>query len=156
MNLVIVRLHLKSIYKSLLLFTYTRTCLLTIKMMFFLELLFIMNILPIINIFGQQPVKTPDQTICYEMVNSPDNNPLWTRSGLDMNVDFVIKCGDIVAYKLLWSSTGEWSDWFVTGLNDLSPPGPNNRTRMWSWFSDYYHIFIICKSNSYKRQGADC
>ena len=107
-------------------------------------------------ILGQQPIKTADQSECYEMVNSPDNNALWRQSGLDMNIDWVIKCGDIVAYKLLWPTTGEWSDWFVTGMNDLAPVNKTNRTRMWSFFSDYYHIFIICRSNKYKMKRDDC
>ena len=105
---------------------------------------------------GQQPVKTPDQSVCYEVVNSPDKNRMWSEAGLDMNVDWVIKCGDIVGYKLLWPKIGEWSDWFITGVNDLSPANNANRTRMWSFFSEYYHIFIICKANKYKLNGTHC
>ncbi len=97
-----------------------------------------------------------NQTICYEVVNSPDGNPLWCQSGLDMNVDWVIKCGDIMAYKLLWSTTGEWADWFVTDVNDLSATSNNSSTWMWSLFLDHYHIFIICKSNKYKLKGDNC
>lgn len=125
--------------------------------MVFMRILFVLLAsIALIGIHGQQPVVTPDQSICYETVNSPDNNILWTQAGLDTNIDWVIKCGDIIAYKLLWPSTGIWTDWFVTGVNDLSPEGPNNRTRMWTWFSEYYHMFIICKSNSLKRQGVNC
>ena len=105
---------------------------------------------------GQQPVKTSDQSVCYEVVNSPDKNRMWSEAGLDLNVDWVIKCGDIVGYKLLWPKVGEWSDWFITGVNDLTPANNANRTRMWSFFSEYYHIFIICKSNKYKLSGTHC
>lgn len=124
--------------------------------MFLIVLVFVASFLPVSLVTGQQPVKTADQSLCYEMVNSPDKNPLWRQSGIDMNIDWVVKCGDIVAYKLLWPTTGEWSDWFVTGMNDLAPANNGNRTRMWSFFSDYYHIFIICRSNKYKLARDDC
>ena len=117
---------------------------------------FIVSCLPVSIVTGQQPIKTIDQSECYEMVNSPDKNPLWRQSGIDMNIDWVIKCGDIVAYKLLWPTTGEWSDWFVSGVNDLTPSNNGNHTRMWSLFSDYYHIFIICRSNKFKLNRDDC
>lgn len=91
-----------------------------------------------------------------EMVNSPNNETIWREAGLDMNLDWVMKCGDIVAYKLLWPETGEWSDWFVTRVNDLSPLSADRPTRMWSLFADHYHIFIICKSHRNKLTGDRC
>jgi len=78
----------------------------------------------------QLQASASNQTICYEVVNSPDRNPRCRQSGLDMNVYWVIKCGDIMAYKLLWFTTGEWSDWFVTNVNDLSTTSNNSSTRM--------------------------
>ncbi|CAF1566016.1 unnamed protein product, partial [Didymodactylos carnosus] len=41
----------------------------------------------------------------------------WWLAGLDLNIDFVIKCGEIAAYQVKWS-TG-WSDWYVPGVNDM-------------------------------------
>ena len=119
-------------------------------------IILIVTIFSIIFVKGESQVTAPSQTICYEIVNSPDKNPLWRQSGLDMNVDWVIKCGNIVAYKLQWPTTSEWSDWYVTGINDLAPTNNTNPTRMWSLFSDYYHIFIICKSNKYKLKRDNC
>ncbi|CAF4829544.1 unnamed protein product, partial [Rotaria socialis] len=71
--------------------------------------------------FGQHRTNAESQAVCYEVVNSPNNDTIWSEAGLDMNIDWVTKCGNIVAYKLRWSTTDEWSDWFVVGVNDLSP-----------------------------------
>ena len=97
-----------------------------------------------------------NQAICYEVVNSPSNNTIWAEAGLDMNVDWVEKCGDIVAYKLLWEATRQWSDWFVTGVNDLRTLDGEKPMRMWSLFPTHYHIFIICKSDQKKMLGERC
>jgi hypothetical protein len=124
--------------------------------MFIEQIIICMLILPILLIYGQRQDSATNQTICYEVVNSPDQSPLWSQAGLDMNVDWIIRCGDIIAYKILWSNAGDWSDWYVTGLNDLLPSNDNNQKRMWSLFSQHYHIFIICKSNKIKFGGTNC
>jgi hypothetical protein len=68
-------------------------------------------------------------------------HPLWCQSGLDMNVDWVTKCVDIVAYQLLWSTTDEGSNWFVTGIKDLVlTNNSNNPTRMYSMFLNYKYF----------------
>lgn len=105
---------------------------------------------------GQVQNIANNQTFCYEVVNSPDQNPLWSQAGLDTNIDWVIRCGDIIAYKILWSNAGDWSDWFVTGLNDLLSANETSQRRMWSLFSRHYHISIICKSNKIKLTGVNC
>ena len=122
-----------------------------------IEIFFIsVALLSIISFVAQQPTNALDQAVCFEMANSPNNETIWREAGLDMNLDWVMKCGDIVAYKLLWPETSEWSDWFVTGVNDLSPFSANRPTRMWSLFADHYHIFIICKSHRNKLTGDKC
>jgi hypothetical protein len=124
--------------------------------MFFEQIIICVLILPILFIHSQQQNSAINQTICYEVVNSPDRNPLWSQAGLDMNADGIIRCGDIIAYKILWSNTGDWSDWFVTGVNDLLLTNGNSQKRMWSLFSDHYQISIICKSNMIKFNGTNC
>ncbi|CAF2117443.1 unnamed protein product [Rotaria magnacalcarata] len=111
---------------------------------------------PIISSQGQHRTNAESQAVCYEVINSPNNDTIWSEAGLDMNIDWVTKCGNIVAYKLRWPTTGEWSDWFVVGVNDLSPVRTGKLTRMWSLFSDHYHLFIICKSNRNKLSGNKC
>ncbi|CAF3020087.1 unnamed protein product, partial [Rotaria sp. Silwood2] len=86
----------------------------------------------LVSSYGQQPSSCPDQGggnygcfditsqgSCTEVSNEPptyDNR--WSGSGIDSNIDWVIKCGDIIAYKLQWFN-GVWSDWYVPGVNDM-------------------------------------
>lgn len=118
--------------------------------------LLVLFIFPILSIYGQPQDSAKNQTNCYEVINSPDQNPLWSEADLDMNIDWIIRCGDIVAYKILWSNAGDLSDWFVTGVNDLLPANGTSQKRMWSLFSDHYHITIICRSNKIKLNGTKC
>ncbi|CAF0957717.1 unnamed protein product [Adineta steineri] len=100
-------------------------------------------------------VNVTSSSICYEMVYPPDDNPIWSQ-GLDMNLDMVQLCADVVAYKLRWSTTLD-SDWYVTGINDINPilhPEYGLR-RMWSYFQTHYHTCVICKSNKYKINSND-
>jgi hypothetical protein len=124
--------------------------------MFINQVIVCILILPIIFIHAQKQNSASTQTFCYESVNSPDQNSLWSQAGLDMNIDWVIRCRDIIAYKILWSNAGDWSDWFVTGVNDLLPVNGNNQKRMWSLFSQHYHITINCRSNLFKLNGTKC
>ena len=124
--------------------------------MFIEQVIVCVIILSIAFIRGQRQDSAINQTFCYEVVNSPDQNFLWSQAGLDVNIDWIIRCGDITAYKILWSNAGDWSDWFVTGVNDLLPANGTSQKRMWSLFSQNYHIFIICKSNKIKLNGTNC
>ncbi|CAF1034051.1 unnamed protein product [Didymodactylos carnosus] len=85
----------------------------------------------------------------------PSGEDRWALAGLDLNVDWVLKCGNIVAYKLQWFSGG-WSDWYVPGVNDMDDKvnDGNVLRRMWSYFDDHTHTFIICKNTHY--QLANC
>jgi hypothetical protein len=112
---------------------------------------------------GQQPSTCSDQGggnygcfditsqgSCTEVSNEgPTSDLRWSGSGLDSNIDWTIKCGDIIAYKLQWFSGG-WSDWFVPGVNDMDPKvnNGNGQRRMWSYFEDHTHSYIICKTNN--------
>ena len=82
-----------------------------------------------------------------------DNKPLgptgerrWVK-GLNTEMDNKILQGDVVAYKIQWFN-GRWSGWYVTGVNDIDVkynPSSNDMRRMWSYFSDHKHQYIICK-----------
>ncbi|KAH3695168.1 hypothetical protein DPMN_082624 [Dreissena polymorpha] len=79
------------------------------------------------------------------------------HAGLDM-VDQIIEGGRIIAYKIQWFNLA-WSDWYVSGMNDLDgkfnpnavpcavPVKANSLRKMWSYFYDHTHQFIICKPN---------
>lgn len=96
------------------------------------------------------------QPKCMEIERSRRNDCRWV-GGLDM-VDQIIEGGRIVAYKIQWFS-GDWSWWFVPGVNDLDevfnvrgqscavPYRANTIRRRWSMFTDHTHRFIICKPN---------
>lgn len=114
---------------------------------------------------GQQPSTCQDQSkvgygygcidvsvqgSCTEVTNQPPSrDKRWALGGVDLNVDWAIKCGDIVAYKLQWFS-GDWSGWFVPGINDMDSKvnAKNGLRRMWSYFDDHTHSYIICKTNN--------
>lgn len=81
-----------------------------------------------------------------------DNKPLpatrdrrWVK-GLNTEMDNKILQGDVVAYKIQWFN-GSWSGWYVTGVNDIDwkfNRRTNDMRRMWSYFNDHNHQYIIC------------
>ncbi|KAH3751751.1 hypothetical protein DPMN_186320 [Dreissena polymorpha] len=85
---------------------------------------------------------------------SPRRDCRWAE-GLGM-ADQIIEGGKIIAYKIKWFN-GIWSNWFVSGINDLDikfnlgPSGrcpamkANTMRRFWSYFYDHNHQYIICK-----------
>ena len=69
-----------------------------------------------------------------------------------------LRNGTIVAYKIQWWN-GKWSGWYVPGVNDMDckfnqGAGTCNGVdtcgkglrRMWSYFSDHVHTYIICQN----------
>lgn len=85
------------------------------------------------------------QVDCRQEEEKPTGESRW-YAGLSTQVDQELRGGEIVAYKILWS-TG-WSDWFVTGMNDLDikfNPEDRSMRRMWSYFYDHEHTYIICR-----------
>ncbi|KAH3710223.1 hypothetical protein DPMN_069694 [Dreissena polymorpha] len=72
--------------------------------------------------------------------------------------DQIIEKGRIIAYRIQWFN-GSWSTWFGPDLNDLdikfninsatcaAPIKDRSMRRMWSYFYDHIHEFIICKPN---------
>ncbi|MCT0254003.1 MULTISPECIES: hypothetical protein [unclassified Synechocystis] len=91
------------------------------------------------------------QTVCIQVgTESAPNAPVgpgpgWAK-GLNTEIDQSILKGNVVAYKIQWSSG--WSGWFVTGVNDLDikfNTDSGNMRRMWSYFTDHRHLYILCK-----------
>ncbi|KAK3084377.1 hypothetical protein FSP39_012493 [Pinctada imbricata] len=97
-----------------------------------------------------------NQGVCEEKTRGPTRDCRWV-AGLYRYVDFEILKGQIIAYKIKWSTKG-WTDWIVPGVNDAdSKFNPSARTcslpyeaksmrRMWSYFYDHRHKYIICKN----------
>lgn len=86
------------------------------------------------------------QAQCQELTSGPEGSgPGWDR-GLNTNVDQRITGGDVVAYQIEWSSG--WSGWYVTGVNDIDHKyntGTRDMRRVWSYFADHNHRFILCR-----------
>jgi hypothetical protein len=70
--------------------------------------------------------------------------------------DQIVEGGRIAAYKIQWFN-GRWSGWYVPGVNDMDTKfniyprkcslsyRAKSMRRIWSYFYDHTHKFIICK-----------
>ena len=85
------------------------------------------------------------QDVCVEVVSPPQEDARWYQ-GLSSQIDQEILQGKIIAYQIRWFN-GNWSSWFVPGINDIDHKcnSSNNMRRIWSYFSDHEHKYIICK-----------
>ena len=95
---------------------------------------------------------------CAEEDHEPTNDCRW-KAGLHVNVDQVILGKHIAAYKIKWS-TGEYSDWYVPGINDIDtvfnelaepcsiPLVENSIRRVWASFYDHEHKYIVCPNSA--------
>jgi hypothetical protein len=86
------------------------------------------------------------QAACTEVTEGPTQDGRW-GAGLNTNIDQTIEGGDVVAYQILWGN-GSWSGWYVTGVNDIDykfNPGNGTMRRIWSYFYDHTHKYLICK-----------
>lgn len=107
--------------------------------------------------FGPPACTAPDcviydlstQATCTEITLSPPTgNPRW-HEGLSLAVDNELLGGDVVAFKIRWF-TGHWSGWYVPGVNDIDIKfnrGDNTMRRMWSYFTDHFHAYILCEDS---------
>ncbi|XP_071086098.1 uncharacterized protein [Haliotis cracherodii] len=97
------------------------------------------------------------QAKCTEVTRRATRNCIWP-AGLNPFADQIAEKGRIMAYKIQWFN-GHWSGWYVPGYNDIDGkfnPYPrrctalpylrNTMRRMWSYFYDHTHKFIICKA----------
>lgn len=123
-----------------------------------LLLLCLVTLTTLDNACGSHDVVTYDlstQQTCVEVTRGPTYDCRW-KAGLNLNVDEVILHGDVVAYQIRWFS-GAWSGWYVTGLNDIDwkyntgsvscsvPLSANTMRRVWSYFFDHTHKYILCR-----------
>lgn len=95
------------------------------------------------------------QPKCIEVMKPRTLKCQW-KIGLYNNMDYLMLTGKIAAYKIMWFN-GAWSGWFVPGINDLDgkfninpvtcgefPQKGNTMRRMWSYFYDHTHKYILC------------
>ncbi len=93
------------------------------------------------NLTGQPALCTIEQ-------HAPYGGVSWQNT-LDLNIDRTSSYkGHIVAYRYKTFGSGQWTNWFVPGYNDIATkfyvPG-NSLERNWSIFQDHTHEFIICR-----------
>ncbi|CAF0745387.1 unnamed protein product [Adineta steineri] len=115
----------------------------------------------IYNIYCQQTlVDVSTQALCTQSaIQNPSGENRWAQAGLDTNVDIALKCGDIIAFKIesFPVGSGKWTDWYVVGVNDIDTKTDGSSLtvkRMWSYFADHRHQYIICTQNKFK--GCAC
>lgn len=90
------------------------------------------------------------QDSCLEIVSLPQRDHRWYQ-GLSLQIDQEIIGGKIIAYQIRWFN-GNWSTWFVPGINDIDQkynPANNTMRRMWSYFYDHEHRYILCKAGNF-------
>ena len=85
---------------------------------------------------------------CTEVTKARTNNCKWLQ--LSLNTDQQVLGGEIIAYRIQWFS-GKWSGWYVPGYNDIdwkygSCTNSKALRRVWSYFYDHNHKYIICKN----------
>lgn len=79
------------------------------------------------------------QSFVGTQIFSPRNDNEWVDQCLNLNLDKKFGC-KIIAYKIQWFS-GDWSPWFVPGVNDLYKKEGEPLRRFWACFND--HSFEI-------------
>ena len=97
-----------------------------------------------------------NQSKCKEVYKSRGTRDCRWHAGLWRYPDREILRGEIVAYKIKWSNA-RWSGWYVPGVNDADskfnvrskycrnyPVHSKTLRRMWSYFYDHTHKYIIC------------
>eukprot|EP00731_Ephydatia_muelleri_P025230 Em0017g313a len=96
-----------------------------------------------------------NQATCTQYQVGRTNDCRWPAN-LNGAMDYQVLKGKIVAYKIQWFN-GAWSDWFVPGYNDIDykfnpaamscsvPYEANSMRRMWSYFYDHTHLYILCQ-----------
>ena len=84
------------------------------------------------------------QSSCVEITAGANGVAAW-KAGLSLTVDVQQLSGKIAAYQIQWFN-GKWSGWYIPGVNDIDTKlnGCGMR-RMWSYFFDHTHKYIVCK-----------
>lgn len=98
---------------------------------------------------------------CTEVTSKATRDCRWHANN-NRRADEAILHGTVIAYKIQWFN-GAWSDWFVPGQNDVDwkfnrsarkcsvPVYANSLRRVWSYFYDHTHKYIICKETLTKK-----
>jgi hypothetical protein len=81
----------------------------------------------------------------------PNGISAWDNGGLDRALDIKILKKVVIAYKIKFFS-GNWSGWYVKGVNDTYPALTINLTTgidvdarlAWIYFFDHEHQYIAC------------
>lgn len=85
------------------------------------------------------------QSFVGTQIFSPRHDKEWVDQCLNLNLDKKFGC-KIVAYKIQWFS-GDWSSWFVPGVNDLYKKEGEPLRRFWACFNDHnFEILYMADS----------
>ena len=92
-------------------------------------------------------ISTQNQ-LCTLEQHGPYGGTSWQNT-LNLNIDRTSSYkGHIVAYHYKTFGSGQFTNWFVPGYNDIASKfymQNNSLERMWSIFQDHTHEFIICR-----------
>lgn len=92
---------------------------------------------------------------CTEVTRAATYDCRW-KANFDRRIDEKLLKGTIVAYQIQWFN-GDWSDWYSPSHNDIDhkinptdvdceiPIYADSLRRMWAYFFDHTHKYIICK-----------
>ncbi len=80
------------------------------------------------------------QAHIYTATLKPQHNEKWVNDCLNLSLDFEQFGCKIIAYRIQWFN-GNWSNWFVPGVNDLYKKPKETLRRYWACFND--HSFEI-------------
>ena len=72
---------------------------------------------------------------------APQRDEEWVEQCLNLGLDMKKLGCRIVAYRIQWFN-GQWSNWFVPGVNDLYKKSSETLRRYWACFNDH-HFEII-------------
>ncbi len=83
---------------------------------------------------------------CTSVIAKPTMDKYWENLHLDVSAH-----PEIIKYRIRWWS-GEWSQWYTTGVDDLDAKVNTDGTarRMWSYFTDHVHEYVKCATSTTK------
>lgn len=85
------------------------------------------------------------QSFVGTQIFGPRNDNEWLDQCLNLDLDRKFGC-KIIAYKIQWFS-GDWSSWFVPGVNDLYKKEGEPLRRFWACFNDHnFEILYMADS----------
>lgn len=87
-------------------------------------------------------------TNCKAVRQQATRNPRW-KQNLSLTVPQEILGASIPVYQIQWFN-GKWSKLYTTGDGDIDwkDNGPGKQRRVWSYFFDHNHRFVVCGTES--------